>query len=188
MNVIRQGQCLLLSFCLLSLALPAIAQTSSSQVGDPYQKWLNEDVHWIITDQERAHFNKLTTDQQRDDFVREFWEGRNPKPGAAENTFKEEHYRRLAYSNTHFAAGMPGYKSDRGHLYITFGKPDSIDSHPTLSPPTEVWHYAYIKGIGRNVVFTLSDECRCGDYTLAGGDRERIAPGTLDIGNPYPVN
>jgi GWxTD domain-containing protein len=132
----------------------------------PYQKWLDEDVHWIITDQERADFNKLMTDQQRDDFVRQFWERRNPKPGATENTFKEEHYRRLAYSNTHFAAREPGYKSDRGHLYIAYGKPDFIDSHPTLSPPTEVWHYGYVEGIGRDVQFKLVDECRCGDYRI----------------------
>ena len=175
MTVLRPRRYLLLTFCFLSLALPlTIAQTASSRVGDPYQKWLDEDVHWIISDQERADFHKLTTDQQRDDFVRKFWERSNPKPGAAENTFKEEHYRRLAYANMHFAARMAGYKSDRGHLYIAYGTPDSVDSHPTLSPPTEVWHYKYIQGIGRGLVFTLTDECRCGDYRLDG---EKIVPG-----------
>ena len=167
MNSERVRRYVSLSLFSLALALSwATAQTASSNSRDPYQKWLEEDVRWIITDQERTDFNKLTTDQQRDDFVRQFWEQRNPTPGSSENMFKEEHYRWLAYSNTHFAAREPGYKSDRGHLYIAYGKPDSIDSHPTLVPPAEVWHYAYIEGIGRDVQFKLVDKCRCGDYRI----------------------
>jgi len=167
MNFERPGRSFLLALAFLALALSsAAAQASSPAPSDPYKKWLDEDVHWIIKDQERTDFTKLTTDQQRDDFVRQFWENRNPKPGAAENTFKQEHYRRLAYANTHFAAGAPGYKSDRGHLYIAYGTPNSIDSHPGSSPPAEIWHYQYIEGIGQNVVFTLTDECRCGDYRI----------------------
>ncbi|MGO9084358.1 MAG: GWxTD domain-containing protein [Candidatus Sulfotelmatobacter sp.] len=132
----------------------------------PYQKWLDEDVRYIITDQERSDFSKLTTDKQHDDFVEAFWERRNPTPGSAENAFKEEHYRRLAYANTHFAAGVPGWKTDRGRLYVIYGKPDSIDSHPTLSPPFEEWHYRYIEGMGKDLTFRLVDTCGCGDYHL----------------------
>jgi GWxTD domain-containing protein len=100
-----------------------------------YQKWLDEDVRYIITDQERADFRKLTTDDQRDKFVEAFWERRNPTPKSSENPFKEEHYRRIAYANTHFAANVPGYRTDRGRFYIMYGPPDSIESKSALAPP-----------------------------------------------------
>jgi GWxTD domain-containing protein len=102
------------------------AAQSSQAWTDPtvkeiYKKWLTEDVAWIITDQERTDFKKLSTDKQRDDFVVAFWERRNPIPRSSENKFKEEHYQRLAYANTHFAAGVPGWKTDRGRIYILYG-------------------------------------------------------------------
>ena len=100
---------------------------SDPSVKEIYKKWLSEDVRWIITDQERADFKRLSTDKQRDDFVVAFWERRNPIPGSSENKFKEEHYRRLAYANTHFAAGVPGWKTDRGRRYILYG-PQSGES------------------------------------------------------------
>ena len=96
----------------------------------PYKTWLNEDVPWIITDQERAAFKSLSNDEERDAFIEQFWLRRNPNPDSPENEFREEHYRRIAYANEHFAAGKPGWKTDRGHIYIAFGKPDSIESHP----------------------------------------------------------
>jgi GWxTD domain-containing protein len=85
-------------------------------VKEIYKKWLEEDVAWIITDQERADFVKRSTDKQRDKFVGAFWERRNPTPGSSENKFKEQHYRRLAYANTHFAASVAGWKTDRGRM------------------------------------------------------------------------
>ena len=97
----------------------------------PYKKWVNEDVHWIITDQELKAFKSLSNDEERDNFIEQFWLRRNPNPDSPENEFREEHYRRIAYANEHFAAGKPGWKTDRGHIYISFGKPDSIDSHPS---------------------------------------------------------
>jgi GWxTD domain-containing protein len=90
-------------------------------VKEIYKKWLREDVAWIITDQERIDYTKLSTDKERDDFVVAFWEHRNPTPGSSENKFKAEHYRRLAYANTHFAAGVPGWRTDRGRIYILYG-------------------------------------------------------------------
>ena len=90
----------------------------------PYKTWLNEDVAWIITDQERAAFKSLSNDEERDAFIEQFWLRRNPNPDSPENEFREEHYRRIAYANEHFAAGKPGWKTDRGHIYIAFGKPD----------------------------------------------------------------
>lgn len=146
-----------------------------------WKKWLNEDVIYIISDQERADYKKLTTDQQRDEFITAFWERRNPTPGAPENKFKEEHYRRIAYTTMHFAAAIPGWKTDRGRIYIVYGPPDSIVRHPRAvcaegsQPPNgdetsrydwEAWHYQYIAGIGKDVTVEFVDTCGCGEYHL----------------------
>ncbi len=150
-------------------------------VTDVYKKWLNEDVRWIISDDERADFKNLLSDKERDAFIVEFWESRNPVPGSARNSYKEEHYRRLAYANTHFAAGVPGWKTDRGRIYIMFGPPDSIEKHPAVIKPTspqttestpanfdwEDWRYRYIDGIGKNATFEFVDSCRCGEYHMS---------------------
>ena len=145
----------------------------------PYKTWLNEDVAWIITDQERSAFKSLSNDEERDAFIEQFWLRRNPNPESPENEFREEHYRRIAYANEHFAAGRPGWKTDRGHIYIAFGKPDSIDSHPsggaydrpveegggsTATFPFEQWHYRYLEGVGDNIDIEFVDTCMCGDY------------------------
>lgn len=147
----------------------------------PYQKWLDEDVRWIITDEERAEYSKLATDQQRDHFVEAFWERRNPTPGAPDNMFKEEHYRRLAYANQHFAAGVPGWKTDRGRFYIIYGPPDEIVRHLPSDKahldeiqkkndfPSEEWHWEYIEGLGRDVTLKFVDTCGCGQYHLVSG-------------------
>ena len=137
--------------------------------GSVYSRWLNQDVVWIITDQERTAFLGLTNDEERDKFIENFWQRRNPTPDAAENPFREEHYARIAYANQHFAADdRPGWSTDRGHVYIAYGKPYSIDSHPSGGGPSaypfEVWHYRYIGGIGDNVDVNFVDTCQCGDY------------------------
>ncbi|MGH9668399.1 MAG: GWxTD domain-containing protein, partial [Bryobacteraceae bacterium] len=97
----------------------------------PYKKWLNEDVGYIITDEERQAFKRLATDEERDSFIENFWLRRDPTPDTEENEFKEEHYRRIAYANEHYAAGLPGWKTDRGRMYIMWGPPDEIESHPS---------------------------------------------------------
>src|SRR5271166_4302145 len=96
-----------------------------------YKTWLEQDVSYIISDEERKAFKTLSNDEERDSFIENFWLRRNPNPDSPENEFREEHYRRIAYANEHYAAGKPGWKTDRGHIYISFGKPDSIDSHPS---------------------------------------------------------
>jgi len=144
-----------------------------------YKTWLNQDVIWIISDEETRAFKQLSNDEERDAFIEQFWLRRNPNPDSPENEFREEHYRRIAYANEHFAAGKPGWKTDRGHIYISFGKPDSIDSHPsggsyqrpmdegggeTSTFPFETWHYRYLEGIGDNIDLEFVDTCQCGDY------------------------
>jgi GWxTD domain-containing protein len=144
-----------------------------------YKTWLNQDVVWIITDEEAKSFKSLSNDEERDAFIEQFWLRRNPDPDSPENEFREEHYRRIAYANEHFAAGKPGWRTDRGHIYIAFGKPDSIESHPsggeyqrpmdegggeTSTFPFETWHYRYLEGIGDNIDLEFVDSCQCGDY------------------------
>jgi GWxTD domain-containing protein len=144
-----------------------------------YKKWLNEDVRWIITDEETKAFKSLANDEERDQFIEQFWLRRNPNPDSNDNEFKDEHYARIAYANEHFAAGKPGWMTDRGHIYIAYGKPDSIDSHPsggsydrpmeegggnTSTFPFEIWHYRYLAGVGDNIDIEFVDTCMCGDY------------------------
>ncbi|MGB7264808.1 MAG: GWxTD domain-containing protein, partial [Terracidiphilus sp.] len=133
----------------------------------------------IITDQERKAFLSLSNDEEREAFIENFWQRRNPNPDSPENEFRDEHYRRIQYANDHFAAGKPGWKTDRGRIYIMWGPPDSIDSHPsggmyerpmeegggeTSTFPFEVWHYRYLEGIGENIDLEFVDTCQCGDY------------------------
>ena len=144
-----------------------------------YKTWLDQDVRWIITDEEAKAFKSLTNDEERDQFIEQFWQRRNPNPDSPENEFRDEHYARIAYANEHFAAGKPGWMTDRGHIYIAFGKPDSIDSHPsggnyerpmeegggsTSTFPFEVWHYRYLPSVGDNIDIEFVDTCMCGDY------------------------
>jgi len=144
-----------------------------------YAKWLNQDVLWIITDTERQAFKNLSNDEERDAFIENFWQRRNPSPDSPDNEYRDEIYSRIQYANDHFAAGKPGYLTDRGHVYIAYGKPDDIDSHPgggeyhrpmeegggtTATFPFETWHYRYIEGIGDNIDLEFVDTCGCGDY------------------------
>ena len=107
------------------------AKALKQELSKPYKKWLDEDVVYIITDEERAAFKQLSNDEERDNFIEAFWQRRDPTPDTEENEFKEEHYQRIAYANEHFAAGVPGWKTDRGRIYIVYGKPDEIESHPS---------------------------------------------------------
>lgn len=174
----RSGAMLWVSVLALLVSLAVQAEVGASQLKPEYHKWLNEDVRWIITDQERHDFMKLATDDQRDQFVVDFWERRNPTPGSKTNAFKEEHYRRLAFANEHFAASkVPGWRTDRGRIYIVYGPPDSIQTHPAVKHvngimdgknlPYEVWHYSHMSGIGDNENIKFVDICSCGDYRIA---------------------
>lgn len=150
--------------------------TSSAAVTmtDSYNKWLNEDVVYIIDDAERAAFAKLTTGAERDEFIRQFWQRRNPTPNSSKNPFKDEHYRRIAFANEHLrtASGEPGWRTDRGHILILYGPPDEIDSHPkeAQKPGIEVWTYRHIDGLGDNDTITFIDRTGHGDYHLAPGN------------------
>jgi GWxTD domain-containing protein len=155
--------------------LPQPAQRSSqseprgkANAETSYGKWLNEDVAYIIMPKERSEFLKLKTNQDRDKFIDEFWERRNPNPGSAVNKFKVEHYRRIAYANGHFASTRAGWQTDRGRMYIVYGPPDEVDSHPASKPHAyEQWLYRHVEGHGDNWVLTFTDRTGKGDYQLA---------------------
>jgi GWxTD domain-containing protein len=160
------------------------------ELSKPYKKWLDEDVTYIITDEERAAFKQLSNDEERDNFIEAFWQRRDPTPDTEENEFKEEHYQRIAYANEHFAAGVPGWRTDRGRIYIVFGKPDEIESHPsggsyqrpmeegggeTSTFPFEQWRYRYIEGIGQEIIIEFVDTCMCGEYHMTMDRSEKDA-------------
>jgi GWxTD domain-containing protein len=165
---------------------------------DPYRKWVLQDVVYIITDQERKAFNALTTNEERGKFVEQFWARRDPTPGTEQNEFKEEHYRRIGYVNQRFAASVPGWKTDRGRIYIQYGPPDEIESHATGGSyerpvaqgggaietyPFEQWRYRYIEGVGQNVIMEFVDKNKTGDYrmTMDPGEKDALlAPRPAD--------
>jgi GWxTD domain-containing protein len=155
----------------------------------PYKKWLNEDVGYIISNEERKAFRSLQTDEERDQFVEQFWLRRDPTPDTEENEYREEHYRRLAYSNEHFASGIPGWKTDRGMIYIKYGPPDERDQHnggteerpieegggTTSMYPYEKWRYRYIEGFAPNVEIEFVDPTLTGEFRMTTDPSEKDA-------------
>src|SRR5436190_9458931 len=157
------------------------ARALRKELRGEYRKWLDEDVRWIISDEERKAFMQLSNDEERDQFIESFWQRRNPDPDSEDNEFKDEHYRRIAYANEHYAAGVQGWRTDRGRMYIIYGPPDEIESHPsggsyerpmeegggqTSTYPYEDLRYRYIEGIGQEVIIEFVDDCQCGAYEM----------------------
>ena len=156
----------------------------------PSKRWLNEEVTYIITDEERKAFKSLATDDEREQFIEQFWLCRDPTPDTEENEYREEHYRRIAYANDRFASGIPGWKTDRGRIYIEYGPADEIDSHPsggtyerpyeegggsTSTYPFEQWRYRYIEGVGTNIILEFVDTTMSGEYRLTMDPTEKDA-------------
>src|SRR5215472_11044116 len=156
----------------------------------PYKKWMNEDVIYIITDEERQAWKRLATDEEREQFIEQFWLRRDPTPDTAENEFKEEHYRRIAYANERYASGIPGWKTDRGRIYITYGPPDEIEDHSsggtyerppeegggtTSTYPFQQWRYRWIEGIGTNIIIEFVDPTMSGEFRMTMDPSEKDA-------------
>jgi len=155
-----------------------------------YKQWLNEDVVYIITPEERTAFLQLSTSEEREQFIEQFWLRRSGNPDLPDNDFKEEHYRRIAYANEHFASGIPGWRTDRGRTYIIWGPADEVDSHPsggtydrpmeegggsTSTYPWETWRYRYLEGMGNNVILEFVDPSGSGEYHLTMDPSEKDA-------------
>ena len=160
------------------------------ELDSPYRKWLEEDVVYIITGDERKAFLQLSTNEERESFIENFWQRRSSNPESADNEFKEEHYRRIAYADEHFASGIPGWKTDRGRTYIIWGAPDNIETHPsggtysrpqeegggeTSTYPFEIWNYRYLEGIGQEVNLEFVDTTMTGEYHLTTDPCEKDA-------------
>ena len=155
-----------------------------------FKKWIEQDVNYIITNEERQAFRRLSNDEEREQFIEQFWLRRNPDPESLANDYREEHYRRIAYANQHFASGIPGWKTDRGRLYIRYGPPDEIEAHPsggfyqrpmeegggsTSTYPFEQWRYRYIEGVGQNIVLEFVDPTLTGEYRMTMDPAEKDA-------------
>lgn len=155
-----------------------------------YKRWLDEDVAYIITDDERKAFKALKTDEERDQFIEQFWLRRDPDPDTPENEYKDQYFERIQYANEHFASGIPGWRTDRGRIYVMFGKPDQIESHPsggsydrpsyegggsTSTYPFEIWWYRYIEGIGSDIEIEFVDPSGSGEYRIARSPDEKDA-------------
>ena len=168
----------------------ANSKALKQELSSTYKKWLNEDVRYIMTAEEMTAFKQLSNDEERDQFIEQFWLRRDPTPDTEENEYKEEHYRRIAYANEHFASGVPGWRTDRGRIYIVYGPPDQIDAHPsggtytrpieegggeTSTYPFEDWRYRYIEGIGQEVNLEFVDVCGCNDFHLTIDANEKDA-------------
>jgi len=198
----------------LALSLATFAQDSKQEQTDPkaakqaakqrsrsdnqlkkeldsqYKKWLDQDVVYIISPEERSAFLHLSTNEEREQFIEQFWQRRNPDPESPENTFKEEHYRRIAYANERFASGIPGWRTDRGKIYIMWGPADEIESHPsggsydrpasegggqTSTYPFEQWRYRYLEGVGNDVILEFVDPSMTGEFHLTMDPSEKDA-------------
>lgn len=180
-------------------------QALEKELNPEDKKWLNEDVAYIITDEERQAFLQLQNEDEREAFIENFWRRRNPDPDSPYNSYKEDYYRRFAYANQHFGSGVPGWKTDRGRIYITWGKPDVEDDHDGGGPydrsfeegggsttvyPFEDWTYNYLPGIGTNIKLEFVDTCQCGEFhlTIDPGEKDALlhVPGAgLTLGESF---
>jgi GWxTD domain-containing protein len=152
--------------------------------------WADKDVSPIITKGEADAYKKLKTNEERERFIEIFWQRRNPDPDSEGNTYREEYYERMAYANEHYASGIPGWKTDRGRMYLKWGKPDEIESHPsggsydrpyyegggtTSTYPFETWFYRHIEGVGSGIEIEFVDPTGSGEYRIARSPEDKNA-------------
>lgn len=174
---------------------PSVDPTSNprkvkSEVKEAYKRWLTTDVAYIITKDEKRAFQALTTDEERENFIENFWRRRDPNPDTEENEYREEYYERIAYANEHYSSGIPGWKTDRGRIYIAWGKPDGVETHPTggaydrpsyegggstTTYPFEVWFYRHLDGVGDGIEIEFVDPTGTGEYRIARDANEKDA-------------
>jgi GWxTD domain-containing protein len=169
-------------------------RTVKVEVKRAYKDWLEKDVAYIITPEEKKAFKLLQTDEERENFIENFWRRRDPDPDTEENEFREQYYERIAYANEHYSSGVPGWKTDRGRIYITFGKPDELETHPTgggydrpdyegggstTTYPFEVWFYRHLDNVGDGIEIEFVDPTGTGEYRIARSPEEKDAMATV---------
>ena len=166
------------------------SRKTTEEISKIYENWLSKDVRYIITKEEKRAFKSLKTDEERENFIENFWRRRDPNPDTEENEYREEYYERIAYSNEHFTSGKPGWMTDRGRIYITWGKPDGVESHPmggsynrpsyegggtTTTYPFEIWFYRHLDGVGSGIEIEFVDPTGSGEYRIATSPNEKDA-------------
>lgn len=166
------------------------ARNVKPELKEAYKKWLSTDVDYIITKEEKRAFLALQTDEERENFIENFWRRRDPNPDTEENEYREEYYERIAYANEKFTSGIPGWKTDRGRIYIAWGKPDSVESHPaggsydrpsyegggsTTTYPFEIWFYRHLDNVGDGIEIEFVDPTGTGEYRIARNANEKDA-------------
>ena len=173
-----------------------------AELASPYKKWLEQEVPYIITGEERAAFLQLQTNEERENFIEMFWQRRNPDPDSIENEFKEEYYRRIAYANEKFTSGVAGWRTDRGRIYIQWGPPDAIEETTAggayLRPSTEGggtatvygfqdWHYRHLEGVGDDITLEFVDPTSTGEYhlTMDPGEKDAMAKDPGSMGDTF---
>src|SRR5258708_3157133 len=210
----RAVRTLFVSIFLMAIAVPTVSAQQGQDPGTPpvpqkldkeakrkmkrtlkeldsaYRQLLSEDVTYTISPDERNAFLQLDTNEEREQFIEQFWLRRSSNPDLPENDFKEEHYRRIAYANEHYASGIPGWKTDRGRMYIMWGPADEVESHPTggtydrpmeegggstTTYPWETWRWRYLEGIGENIILEFVDPSGSGEYHLTMDPSEKDA-------------
>jgi GWxTD domain-containing protein len=187
-----------LAILTLLLAIPAVfaqdlpdrKRNEKPELPKAYRDWIDKDVAYIITPQERDAFKKLKTNEEREQFIELFWRRRDPDPDTDENEYREEYYERIAYANEHFSSGIPGWKTDRGRIYIMYGKADEVETHPmggsyerpsyhgggsTSTYPFEIWFYRYLPGVGSGIEIEFVDPTGSGEYRIARSPDDKDA-------------
>lgn len=204
MSYLRISRRITLGVLALTFVVPAVFAQNKPAPQDPtekqrnvkpevkraYKDWLDKDVTYIITDEERKAFKKLATDDERERFIEEFWRRRDPDPDTDENEYREEYYERIAYANERYSSGIPGWKTDRGRIYIMYGKPDELETHPsggrydrpsyqgggsTSTYPFEIWFYRHLPGVGSGIEIEFVDPTGTGEYRIARSPDEKDA-------------
>jgi len=151
-----------LFFCLmLFFILPSLfsgKENAKEELSPKYKEWLNL-VSYIIVPIEKEIFFKLTSDRERDVFIKAFWKQRDPTEGTPQNEYKDEHLKRHQYSNKYFRRGTSraGWMTDMGRYYIILGPHNSINRMDNQRgiQPTQIWYYFGDKRLGLPTYFAL---------------------------------
>lgn len=181
--------CLIPTVCLcLCLEFIACASKGPSRIElDPQSQQFLDYMSYIILPVERKIFLEMPP-EDRGEFIRDFWARRDPDPSTPENEYRTIFYNRLAIADQAYRVGKPGWKTDRGRIYILLGPPTNVITksmggnpqfRPKLMPeapleegtvtekPTEIWIYdQYTDWFTGPLRLVFVDYYHTGDYQL----------------------
>jgi GWxTD domain-containing protein len=125
-----------------------------------------EEAKYLATDPEQVQFLKLTDTRARQKYLYEFWQRRNPDTATLANPYRDQYLQRVDYANKNLTVAFhPGWKTDRGRVYIVYGPSDEIERFANSDEclPYEIWHYNNLQG---GVIFVFVDRSGTGLYEL----------------------